>query len=123
VSTHDPQGEEARRVSVGEATTAGEAFRERLAELYEEPGPDQALVIDQLVRMLDEVSAMERTLDEEGMTVTGGNGQTASHPLIASLRQHRLAIAKLTAQLGLGEESKATKVARKAANARWGNGR
>jgi hypothetical protein len=43
---------------------------------------------------------MERELSQNGFIVTGGNGRPTAYPLLASIRAHREAIAKLIARLG-----------------------
>jgi hypothetical protein len=43
---------------------------------------------------------MERELSQNGFVVTGGNRRPTAHPLLASVRTHREAIAKFIARLG-----------------------
>lgn len=101
--------------------SAGSDFRDRVEAGFEDIDAAQQVVIDQVVRMLDELETMESTLETDGLTCTGGNGQLAAHPLVAASRQHRVAIGQLVGKLGIEPESPGTHAARKAANARWGN--
>jgi hypothetical protein len=99
--------------------SAGQKFRASLAADFQEPDSIQSIVLDQMVRLLDEVETMQAILDKDGMTTTGGNGQVSAHPMLAASRQHAISIARLASQLGLGQETKGTRQARLAANARW----
>jgi hypothetical protein len=102
--------------------SAGSDFRDRVAAEFEDPDIAQAVLIDQVVRLLDELETMEGTLATDGLTTTGGNGPLTAHPLVAASRQHRVAVGQLIAKLGIdADESRGTRAARRAANARWGN--
>lgn len=76
-------------------------------------------------RLLDEVEALRSAVEVDGVTVPGSKGQTRAHPALAELRQHRLALGRLLAQLALPDdegESLPTPTqagARKAAEAGW----
>jgi phage terminase small subunit len=102
-------------------SSAGEDFRASVVEHFdvEAGAPDDRLVLDQLCILLDELEGLEAAIEEHGMLVRGGNGQLTANPALAAARQHRLAVAKLTAQLGLKDDSPGTRSARHAANARW----
>jgi hypothetical protein len=106
--------------SMARKQTAGERFKASLGKDFEPPDGVQQIVLDQLVRLLDEVEEMQAILDRDGLTATGGNQQVVVHPLVAASRQHAIAVSRLASQLGLGEETKGTRAARHAANARWG---
>lgn len=77
-------------------------------------------------RLLDECEQLRTTVDEDGTTVKGSTGQPRVHPALGELRQHRLALGKLLAQLDLPDEageslpSPTSARARRAAQSRWG---
>jgi hypothetical protein len=52
-------------------------------------------------RLLDECESLRASVDVDGTTVAGSTGQTRVHPALGELRQHRLALGKLLAQLSL----------------------
>ncbi len=76
-------------------------------------------------RLMDETEALRLVVDDQGTTVTGSAGQTRVHPALGELRQHRLAMGKLLAQLALPNEDGTTVAsplqarARRAAESRW----
>ena len=75
-------------------------------------------------RLLDEVEALHAAITVQGLSVSGSNGQPRVHPALGQLRQHRLALGRLLAQLALPEEQGAlptpTQVkTRLASRARW----
>jgi hypothetical protein len=76
-------------------------------------------------RLLDEWELLRLAVDSDGTTVQGSTGQPRVHPALGELRQHRLALGRLLAQLDLPEPdgerlSSPTQVrSRKAAQARW----
>lgn len=104
--------------------TPGEIFRAQIDERFDiaAGSPSSRLVLDQLVRLLDELAELEAAIAEHGVLVRGGNNQLSANPALASARQHRLAIARLSTTLGLGDETQGTRSARRAAAARWGRG-
>jgi hypothetical protein len=77
-------------------------------------------------RLLDECEALRVTVDTDGLTVSGSTGQPRVHPALGELRQHRLALGKLLAQLSLPDDageslpSPVQARARRAAESRWG---
>lgn len=77
-------------------------------------------------RMLDEIDALQEAVTREGVTTRGSAGQTRAHPALAEVRQHRLALGRLLAQLQLPDEegqSLATPTQARGRNAnrgRWG---
>lgn len=77
-------------------------------------------------RLLDECEALRASVDSEGVTVAGSAGQPRVHPALGELRQHRLALGKLLAQLALPDEegealaSPLQARGRRGAQARWG---
>jgi hypothetical protein len=75
-------------------------------------------------RLLDEVEDLHSARASEGLSVPGSNGQPRVHPGLGELRQHRLALGRLLAQLQLPEEpgalaSPVQAKARVAGHARW----
>ena len=76
-------------------------------------------------RLLDECEALRRSVDTEGTTVKGSTGQVRVHPALGELRQHRLALGRLLAQMNLPDvddtslRSPRQVRATKAAQARW----
>lgn len=97
----------------------GSEFRSNIDDNFESLDIAQSILVDQIVAILDDIETMETVLTASGPTSIGGNGQLTAHPLIAALRQHRLALAKLVTTLGLDDDSPTTQRARAAANARW----
>jgi hypothetical protein len=50
---------------------------------------------------LDECESLRTSVDQNGTTVKGSTGQVRVHPALGELRQHRLALGRLLAQLDL----------------------
>ena len=77
-------------------------------------------------RLLDECEALRTAVERDGTTVPGCAGQTRVHPALGEVRQHRLALGKLLAQLALPDESGESLASpvqacgRNAAQTRWG---
>jgi hypothetical protein len=74
--------------------------------------------------MVDRLDAIAATIEADGLTIAGSRGQPRPHPLLAEQRQAQLALARLLDALGLTEpvaqpESRATALARHAAEVRW----
>ena len=76
-------------------------------------------------RLLDECESLRNAVDKEGMTVAGSTGQPRVHPALGELRQHRLALGKLLAQLSLPDLDESALLSpsqargQKAAQTRW----
>ena len=76
-------------------------------------------------RLLDECESLRNAVDKEGVTVAGSTGQPRVHPALGELRQHRLALGRLLAQLALPDVedekllSPAQSRGRKASQTRW----
>ena len=76
-------------------------------------------------RLLDECESLRTSVDQEGTTVLGSTGQVRVHPALGELRQHRLALGRLLAQLALPDvDESALRTpgqirATRAAQARW----
>ncbi len=82
-------------------------------------------LLKECARLLDECEALRKAVDRGGVTVVGSTGQPRVHPALGELRQHRLALGKLLAQLALpdvADETLGTPAharAKKASQARW----
>ena len=100
----------------------GDELSESILEGFE-LRPDETAVLDSACRLADEIETMEAELDKSGPVVQGSRNQTRPHPLIAEVRSHRLALARLLKQLGLGDvDNPLTDLNRHAliaARARW----
>ncbi len=79
-------------------------------------------------RTVDELGRMEATLADADLVVEGSKGQVRPHPLIAEVRQHRLALRQLLRSLGIedaegaeGSDAAAARstAGRKLARQRW----
>lgn len=76
-------------------------------------------------RLLDECESLREAVNRDGTTVTGSTGQVRVHPALGELRQHRLALGRLLAQMALPDVDDTTLKtptqarARKAAQTRW----
>jgi hypothetical protein len=101
--------------------TQGKQFLAEVEQMFDPAAasPAARLVLDQLVRLLDEIETLEAAIAEYGVMVHGAKGQLCVNPAIAAARQHRLAIARLAGKLGLEDETPGTRSARRAAQARW----
>lgn len=83
-------------------------------------------LLETCARTLDEIDELQNSVDREGLTVKGSTGQTRIHPAVSELRQHRLALGRLLAQLQLPNEdgeklaSPAQAKSRMANQMRWG---
>jgi hypothetical protein len=82
----------------------GSALWRRITANYEMRG-DEISVLRSACRMEEEIFCLEVALAKAPVTVPGSKGQEKSHPLLAALRAHRLAQARLLRQLGLAELS------------------
>jgi hypothetical protein len=85
--------------------------------------PHQELVTE-AGRLLDRLDAIAETVEVDGLTVAGSRSQHRPHPLLAEQRQAQLALGRLLDLLGLTEpvaetESRASALARHAAEVRW----
>ena len=104
--------------------TRGQAFHNRVVAAFTLSEPESELLAE--VRdVLDEIAGLKAAVDADGLTVKGASGQVRVHPAVAQLSQHRLALGRLLAQLGLPDEdgsalpSPISARARSAAKARW----
>ncbi len=82
-------------------------------------------LLKECARLLDECEALRKAVDRGGVTVVGSTGQPRVHPALGELRQHRLALGRLLAQLALPDvaddklPSPIQVRGRKAAQSRW----
>lgn len=103
---------------------AGAALYGRLAGAYEFTATEEALLVA-ACRQADDITMLEATLAEEGPIVAGSKGQPRLSPVLAELRQGRLAFAKLLGALAVPDDfddkplTANSRRARAAANARW----
>ncbi len=76
-------------------------------------------------RLLDECESLRDAVVADGTMVQGSTGQPRVHPALGELRQHRLALGRLLAQLDLPDDEDASLPTptqargRKAAQSRW----
>lgn len=77
-------------------------------------------------RCADELAALEKAIDRDGVTVKGSRGQTVIHPAVSEARQLRLAQMRLLGAIEMVDPESAKSAtpnqarARRAAEARWG---
>lgn len=88
---------------------------------------DELLLLEDACREIELIEQLEAAQAEEALIATGSMGQPVAAPLIQELRQHRVVLARLLAQLKLPDEGgsdsgSASAKARAAANARWQRG-
>ena len=81
-------------------TSRGDAFRKAALKGFELTGSESEL-LNEVCNFIDEIDELQFTVTRDGVTVTGSTGQTRVHPALGELRQHRLALGRLLAQLGL----------------------
>lgn len=104
--------------------TRGRAFWSQTLDVFDLSEVEVQLLME-CCRLLDECESLREAVDREGTTVLGSTGQVRVHPALGELRQHRLALGRLLAQLDLpdldGGALKTPTQARgsKAAQARW----
>ena len=107
----------------------GRRFWREVTSTYELQVDERELLVE-CCFMLDDLDALRDAVEADGRTVEGSQGQTRQHPALTELRQTRLALGRLVAQLGLpdpdDEEGRPAVVSplsargRHAARARWG---
>lgn len=105
----------------------GGAFWTQATTTYELSDSETELLLE-CCRLLDEVEALNDAIERDGLTVKGHAGQPRVHPAVTEVRQHRLSLGKLLAQLALPDEDGGTLLsptqarAKRAASARWTRG-
>ncbi|MGY1730143.1 P27 family phage terminase small subunit [Geodermatophilus sp. SYSU D01045] len=85
----------------------GRAFWDQAVASYELSESELSLLTE-VCRLLDECEELRQAVTRDGTTVAGSTGQTRVHPALGELRQHRLALGKLLAQLALPDEDDET---------------
>ena len=104
----------------------GRQFWTKTVAVYSLSDAELELLVE-VCRALDQCEDLQAAIATEGITVAGSKGQSRVHPAVAELRQVRLAVGRLIAQLALPDEegesvpSPTTLRARNAAGARWGH--
>jgi len=102
----------------------GRAFWRRTLDEFELSEVEVEL-LRECCRLLDECESMRASVEHDGTTVKGSTGQVRVHPALGELRQHRLALGRLLAQIALPDVDEQTlrsptqARASKAAQARW----
>ena len=102
----------------------GKAFWRHTVKVFELSDVEMEL-LRECCRLLDECELLRDSVESEGTTVKGSTGQVRVHPALGELRQHRLALGKLLAQLALPDvDDTALKTptqarASRAAQTRW----
>jgi hypothetical protein len=85
----------------------------------------EAELLTEVCRLLDECEELRQAIGRDGVTVLGSTGQVRANPCLTELRQHRLAVGRLIAQLAIPDASdKVLRTPRQArahqgAQARW----
>jgi hypothetical protein len=85
----------------------------------------EAATLDQAAELLDQLTRINDELAKQPLTTAGSRGQVAAHPLLRSAREHSDTLARLLDALHFpaGDEeqgeSSVTRLARRAAMARW----
>lgn len=74
---------------------------------------------------LDEIDGLQKVIADEGLSVTGSEGQPRPHPALSQIRASRTLVGRLLAQLSLPDEdggalpSAVVARAKRAAQTRW----
>lgn len=89
---------------------------------------DELVLLGAACRLADEITALEEMIGKSTAMIIGSKQQLRVNPLYGEARQHRLALGRLLAQLGLADAGEASVQARSAAGrrmaiARWAKGR
>jgi hypothetical protein len=111
---------------------AGKALWRDIVGTYELRS-DELRILEDTCREADLVARMQAEMDEPGFQfiVSGSMGQKVIHTIVSEIRQHRAVIQRFLAGLKLPDEpagsdadgaEERSSSARRAANARWGNG-
>ena len=117
----------AKSVRTGAFGARGQAFHDKITAAFTLSEAESELFAE-VCRILDEIDGLNTAVKRDGITVGGSQGQVRVHPALGEVRQHRLALGRLLAQLSLPDEAGAglaspvSARARKAAQARWNVG-
>ena len=82
----------------------------------------ELLVLEQAARQADAVASLEAEVEGSGIVTRGSRGQLRLSQTVTELRQARLALSRLLAELALPDDedqTAASRRGRKAADARW----
>ncbi|MBA2531142.1 MAG: terminase [Nocardioidaceae bacterium] len=115
------------RAPAGLARRGARFWRRVVGPFHLDDAETELLV--EVCRALDECEALHAVVDEQGRTVAGSRGQVVAHPALSELRQTRLMLGRLLAQLELPDEdgdalrSPLQARGRRAATSRWGGAR
>jgi len=102
----------------------GRKFWRATMSAYELSGVELELLTE-CCRLLDDCEALRTAVERDGTMIAGSSGQVRVHPGVGELRQHRLALGRLLAQLALPDvdggalATPRTAAARNAAQVRW----
>lgn len=102
----------------------GAEFWRSVESAYELAIRDEPVLLE-VCRCLNEIDRMERVLAQDGPMAIGSTGQDIAHPLLPSLRAHRLVLDKLLVLLALPDVAGAVapslrqRSAKAAASVRW----
>ena len=78
----------------------GASFWRRVVAGFDLDVAESELLVE-VCRALDECEALHTVVTDQGRTVAGSRGQVVAHPALAELRQTRLMLGRLLAQLEL----------------------
>jgi hypothetical protein len=81
-------------------------------------------VLEQAARLADTIVALEASVTDDGVMLTGAAGQRRLNGAVVELRQARLGLGRLLGQIDLPDEQRrpvteASRRAQRAANVRW----
>jgi hypothetical protein len=82
----------------------GTAFYDRTLEAFELTDSEREL-LSEAARLMDELETLKAQLDADGLTLVTPSGILKPHPCLAEVRSHRIALARLLAQLALPDET------------------
>lgn len=105
----------------------GAAFWRKIMSDYE-LAPHEEMILEGACRELDLIAKLELAIKPAVLIVKGSMGQDVANPLLAEIRQHRMAFMSAIKQLRLPAledkpaQSARSRSAQAAANARWARG-
>jgi hypothetical protein len=95
--------------------------------------PDELRLLEDACRTCDLIDLLQAAINSEGVTATGSQGQTVTHPAVTEIRQHRAVLKQLVTRLALpdaagddagdGRRGSGSDAGRQLAHARWGGRR
>jgi phage terminase small subunit len=71
-----------------------------------ELGPDEEVLVEQVSRVLDRITAAEAQVEADGLMLATRGGGTKVHPLVRVITDNRALLPRYVRELGLGEEEK-----------------